>query len=94
MVRSPGAPVFAFGQFVMLSGTSVFLRYDLPAPTVLDQRRFLNEFFNNSVYSFRNKTDGVGLVNPANIVSATYYPGAEPPVDAWHVGEFVVQDKT
>jgi hypothetical protein len=89
-----GKPVSAFGKLAMFSGTSVFLRYDVPAPTVLDQRRFLNEFFNNSVFSFRNQTGGVGLVNPANIVSATYYPGGEPPIDAWSVGDFVAQDKT
>jgi hypothetical protein len=94
IVRTPGKPVSTFGQLAMFSGTSVFLRYDLRAPTVLDQRRFLNEFFNNSVFSFRNQTGGVGLVNPANIVSATYYPGGEPPIDAWSVGDFAVQAKT
>jgi hypothetical protein len=60
---------------------------------VLDQRRFINEFFNNAVFSFRNQTGGVGLVNPGNIVSATYYPGGEPPTDAWSVTDFVVQEK-
>lgn len=92
IVRTPGKPISAFGQLAMSSGTSVFLRYDLPAPTVLDQRRFFNEFFNNAVFSFRNHTGGIGLVNPASIVSATYYPGGEPPIDAWNVGDFVVQD--
>jgi len=93
IVHTPDKPVTAFGQLAMFSGSSVFLRYVFPALTVLDQRRFLNEFFNNSVFSFRNQTGGVGLVNPANIVSATYYPGAEPPTDAWSVGEFVVDAK-
>ncbi len=93
LMHTPGKPVTGFGQFAMSGGSSVFLRYDLPAPTVLDQRRFLNEFFNNSIFSFHNQTGGVGLVNPANIVSATYYPGAEPPFDAWRVAGFVAQDK-
>jgi len=91
ILHTPGKPVTGFGQFVMSDGSSVFLRYDFPARTVLDQRRFLNEFFNNSVFSFRNQTGGVGLVNPTNIVSATYYPGAEPPSDAWRAADFVVQ---
>jgi hypothetical protein len=94
IVRTPGKRVTTFGQLAMLTGNSVFLRYDLSAPTILDQRRFLNEFFNNTVFSFRNQTGGIGLVNPANIVSTTYYPGGEPPIDAWSVGEFVVQDRT
>ncbi len=91
LLRPAGKPVTAFGQLAMFTGNSVFVRYDLRALKGLDQRRFVNEFFNNSVFSFRNQTGGVGLVNPANIVSATYYPGAEPPTDAWSVDEFVVQ---
>lgn len=94
LLRPAGKPVTAFGQLAMLDGSSVFVRYDLRALTVLEQRRFANEFFNHSAFSFRNQTGGVGLVNPANIVSANYYPGAEPPTDAWSVTDFVVQDKT
>ncbi len=93
LVGTPGKPVSVCIRFAMSGGTFVFVRHTLRARLALEQRAFLRKFNDHAAFPFRNQTGGIGLLNPANAVTATSYPGGEPPADAWSVTDFVVQEK-
>lgn len=91
LIGTPGQMVVGFVRLAMAGGLSVYMRHALRSRMVIEQKQFLKEFSKHKAFPFRNQTGGIALINPANVVAASFYPGGEPPSDSWRVTDFVVQ---
>ena len=78
-----GDPIHAYGQLTLAGGERVYLDFSLTTPGVSEQRHYLRHVFERPSLPLRRRGGGVSLLNPARIVHAAFYPGAEPPATAW-----------
>jgi hypothetical protein len=72
---------------------SLFLSIEVAVPTVGEQRRFLTDLFDFPAFAFRRLDGGIGLINPAQINSCQFFPGATPPAQSWNVSTTQLQPK-
>jgi hypothetical protein len=78
-----GDPIHAYGQLTLAGGERVYLDFSLTTPGVSEQRHYLRHVFERPSLPLLRRGGGVSLLNPARIIHAAFYPGAEPPTTAW-----------
>jgi hypothetical protein len=93
LIGKSGAVISVLARLDLANCEAVFLTIDVSVPTQGEQRRFLNDFFEFSSFAFRRLDGGISLVNPSQINSSQFYPGAQPPAQAWNVSNTQIQPK-
>lgn len=79
----PGEPVEAFAEFELAGGKKVFMEYLSVREQALEQRAHLQHFIEGPITG-RRLGGGVLLLNPANVLRWTIFPGPpEAPRTAW-----------
>lgn len=87
LLESEGKRINVFGRITLMGGSHIYLEFDVPTISVIEQRRFLHNLYSLPGLAFRNSEGGISVLNTAHIVRSTLYPGAEPPLGAWYLRE-------
>jgi len=68
----------------MAGGTRFFLMAEYPVRLPAENQSLMRLLLSSGVFHMRLARGGIGLVNLANLVSYTVYPGvAQAPADTW-----------
>ena len=68
----------------MAGGTRFFLMAEFPVQLPAENQSLMRFLLSNGVFHIRLLCGGIGLVNLANLLSYTVYPGvAQVPADTW-----------
>ena len=88
----PPAVVEIFAEIELVSGQRLFIRLKLPLdrPSIqpIEMAMFLQNIVASHGFYFRRLGGGLTIVNPAQIVRFTFYPGPQPesiPANAWQM---------
>jgi hypothetical protein len=83
-------PHIVFEEIRLAGGACCFIEVHLPPQAsanasegTLGQRRHLHTAFTMPHYACRRVGGGMCILNPAQIISYTFYPRLEPPANAW-----------
>ncbi len=88
-----GDLLVSFLELRMAGGTRFFLMAEFPVQLPAENQSLMRFLLSNGVFHMRLLCGGIGLVNLANLVSYTVYPGvAEVPADTW-LAEQAVESK-
>jgi len=88
-----GDLVVSFLELRMTGGTRFFLMAEYPVQLPAENQSLMRFLLSSGVFHMRLACGGIGLVNLANLVSYTVYPGvAEVPADTW-LAERTVEPK-
>jgi hypothetical protein len=95
LLSGENEPQIVFEEIRLVGGACCFIEVHLPGNAFemsgegsLGQRRHLHSAFTASHYACRRLGGGICILNPAQIVSYTFYPGLEPPSNAWRAEPF------
>ena len=79
-----GDLVVSFLELRMAGGTRFFLMAEYPVRLPAENQSLMRLLLSSGVFHMRLARGGIGLVNLANLVSYTVYPGvAQAPADTW-----------
>jgi hypothetical protein len=79
-----GDLLVSFLELRMTGGTRFFLMAEFPVKLPAENQSLMRFLLSNVVFHMRLPCGGIGLVNLANLVSYTVYPGvAQVPADTW-----------
>jgi hypothetical protein len=79
-----GDLLVSFLELRMAGGTRFFLMAEFPVQLPAENQSLVRFLLSNGIFHMRLPCGGVGLVNLANLVSYTVYPGvAQVPADTW-----------
>jgi hypothetical protein len=90
---APGTPLVAFAEAELTSGERVFMELQVQAQerTPMDVGVLLQQIFSAAGLHARRRGGGVAILNPANIVRFTLYPGPQVlPPNAWHASRLPI----
>ena len=88
-----GHLLVSFLELRMTGGMRFFLMAEFPVQLPAENQSLMRFLLSSGVFHMRLPCGGIGLVNLANLVSYTVYPGvAEVPADTW-LAEQTVQPK-
>lgn len=90
-VKDRKASLSVFGRLLLMSGRSVHLVHRIETPSLSEQHRYLREYFDIKAFSLQSLGSAMCLINPRQVVAATYYPGADPTRDTWRVNRVAVE---
>jgi len=84
-----GDLLVSFLKFNMMDGSSLYLMAEFAVGLPIENQSFMKFLLGKGGVHFRLRGGGFGVLNLANLVSYTVYPGvAELPSDAWLVEPF------
>jgi hypothetical protein len=79
-----GDLLVSFLKLRMVGGTSLFLMTEFPVKLPAENQSFMQFLLAKGGFHMRLRGGGIGVVNLANLVAYTAYPGvAQVPTDAW-----------
>jgi hypothetical protein len=79
-----GDLLVSFLELRMAGGTRIFLMAEFPVKLPAENQSLMRFLLSNGVFHMRLPCGGIGIVNLANLVSYTIYPGvAQVPADSW-----------
>jgi hypothetical protein len=82
----------SFMEMVMVGGTRFFMMLEFPVKLPAENQSYMRLVLSKGVLHMRLACGGIGIVNLANVVSYTVYPGiAQVPADTW-VAERAVEN--
>jgi len=88
-----GDLLVSFLELRMTGGTRFFLMAEFPVQLPAENQSLMRFLLSSGVFHMRLACGGIGLVNLANLVSYTVYPGvAQVPADTW-LAERIVESK-
>jgi len=74
----------SFMELVMVGGTRFFMMLEFPVKLPAENQSYMRLVLSKGVLHMRLPCGGIGIVNLANVVSYTVYPGiAQVPADTW-----------
>jgi hypothetical protein len=80
----PGTLIVSFAQLQMRGGQSLCVKVEAPAKLPAESQSFMQFLLSKAAVHMRLRGGGIGIVNLANLVSYTVYPGvSQIPADSW-----------
>jgi len=79
-----GDLLVSFLKLHMRGGRSLYVMVELPVKLPVENQSFMQFFLSKGSFHMRLREGGIGVVNLANLVAYTVYPGvAQVPGDSW-----------